>query len=241
MNSRPLRSCLITATVIRRVRSEGDPTNERVSLATYQAGSTPFSVSDYFWQQAERAELSPKNAYDQWRAAIGWSCTTWTTYGGGSRSRLGIHGGTVSCLRSGWPVAASELSPQGKLTSCNPRDCPRRCRSARVSRKATNRSVFFRRKPGEPSDKRKKWKTRDFFFQEWVVALAMLFQARIVEKFPRLSVSETSGCKILFKVVTIDSPETPETVTDRRSSTSNRSSWKWRGVESDGRELFPRL
>lgn len=162
MNSRPLHSCLITATVIQRVKSKDDPANERVSLATYQAGSTPFSVSDYFWQQAERAELSPKNAYDQWRVAIGCSCTTWTSYGGGSRSRLGIHGGTVSCLRSGWPVAASELSPQGKLTSCNPRDCPRRCHSARVSRKATNRSVFFRRKPGEPSDKRKKMEDSRF-------------------------------------------------------------------------------
>lgn len=44
-----------------------------------------------------------------------WSLrTTWTAYDGGSQSRLGIHDGTVSCLRSGWLVAASNLSPQGK-------------------------------------------------------------------------------------------------------------------------------
>jgi len=41
-----------------------------------QASPAPFSVSDYFWQQAERVELSPKNAYDQWRTVIGRACTT---------------------------------------------------------------------------------------------------------------------------------------------------------------------
>lgn len=55
------------------------------------------------------------------------------------------------------------------------------------------------------------------------------------------SVSETSDYtrKILFKIVTVDPPKPSETVTDRRSPTSNRSSWKWREVESDERELLP--
>lgn len=55
------------------------------------------------------------------------------------------------------------------------------------------------------------------------------------------SVSETSDYtrKILFKIVTVDPPKPLETVTDRRSPTSNRSSWKWREVESDEREFLP--
>ena len=117
-------------------------------LATKRPSSAPFSVSDYFWQQAERVELSPKNAYDQWRIVIGRACTTWTAYVGGSQSRLNIHDGTVSCLRSSWPVAASEFSPQGKPTFCNPPGCS--CIIAAQECLERHRpSLFFRRKSGK--------------------------------------------------------------------------------------------
>lgn len=86
---------------------------ERLSFlrrGSNEAGSAPFSVSDYFWQQAERAELSPKNAYDQWRATIGRRLTreqpTTEVHDVGHGS---IHDSTVNCLRSGWPVAASKV------------------------------------------------------------------------------------------------------------------------------------
>lgn len=107
-SSRPLCSRLVTAT-INQIRGRTSKTSRASCLTAYQAGSAPFSVSDYFWQQAERAELSSKNAYGQWCAAIGPAVTTWTVYSEGSRSRLSYpRYGTVSCLRSGWPVIASK-------------------------------------------------------------------------------------------------------------------------------------
>lgn len=179
-----------------------DAATKRASLDVDREDTAPFSVSDYFWQRAEsgqRSRLKMLMTNDAPPLVAPYHVNV--AYDGGSRSRLGIHDGTVSCLRSGWLVAASELSPQGKpwYLLRYVLGHPRRCRIARPSC-----SLFSDRSPrasshgesGEPSKERRgRLAVVPFPRGACLVASRESFHVRGVAAFCRVSVRPSACTK----------------------------------------------